>query len=570
MTKTKKANAAPKKVKKTEGKSSKKSKKSKVKASGLSEERVVESDSKEEVPIAEVLQAELTTLDCSRDEDAIDSQAKLSGVGDERVLGSCSEREPPDAEHQQAESAALSTPRDVAPEDPLDPPAYGSSEAVNMAYVNNVVLKDLLIELFLYEEENSEEEDQAKSLDDVAENEIEQRPDVEAEARPSNDDEERVFQEDIKAKVQEKKDVEEPAWGKRDTEVKKQEEDEASQFSAKEDAHIGRRQDGKDEEEAQWTVVNLIQRLNISLDWIDATIAIGAGTREVLEQIALKLHRVQPERFSQYANQAAMIKQRGASLFDRCNAVRDYPKMRIPPLKHPYWGEDNLMHGLALRHQKGSRGLMSYCYNPAYVNQRRSANTFGHNGITPGTWYPFILCASWDAAHGATQAGVHFSAVGVYSVLISLNRNDVFKNGDIKYSVTDTVVLNSEGKKIRSTAPNENTSASQIARLERSAGAIRASWANGTPIRVLRKPGKGDDSLRAGVRYDGLYKVIEVWEKAEPGANVGEKVWARLARVPEDGGGEPDYAQCSLEKCKKRGGTGEEQEDRLAKCKERF
>lgn len=73
---------------------------------------------------------------------------------------------------------------------------------------------------------------------------------------------------------------------------------------------------GKDEEvmdlemtePISWTPGDLFDLLTISLDWLDATIFVGAETKEVVEQIALKLKQIQPRVYGQYADQAAAIK----------------------------------------------------------------------------------------------------------------------------------------------------------------------------------------------------------------------------------------------------------------------
>lgn len=94
----------------------------------------------------------------------------------------------------------------------------------------------------------------------------------------------------------------------------------------------------------------------------------------------------------------------------------------------------------------------------------------------------------------------------------------------VKYSVAETLVSLQNGQMARSTAPTKAITTGQVTRLENSDKAMKKSCSYGTPVRVLRKPFRDDDSLMAGVRYDGLYKVTRVWKKAETDGC--EKVWA--------------------------------------------
>ena len=328
-----------------------------------------------------------------------------------------------------------------------------------------------------------------------------------------------------------------------------------------------------------WTSGDLLEHLQVFIDWIE-TLVIDAGTKEVVERIALKIQQIQPWKHGQYVKQAAEIKSHGPSLLQRCNDVAD--SSISPPEDHPYWGIGKLMHGLALR--KGQDRV----YDPKYLHEKRNASVFGHNSATPGRWFPYVICATWNGVHGITQAGVHFSGDGVLSVLVSQDRNQIMEDGVLKYSVAETVVdwqnnyakkNNAElslllkecglpysgtkpnlvkrleeydarvGKKARSTDPTEDLTTPKLAILRNQEKAARKSCLNKTPVRVVRGVGGGDDTLLTGYRYDGLYKVTKVQKEDEPGIGRGKKVWAYLQRLAEKDEGHPHF-QRSLKECR--------------------
>lgn len=62
--------------------------------------------------------------------------------------------------------------------------------------------------------------------------------------------------------------------------------------------------------------------------------------------------------------------------------------------------------------------IKSRIIDPDYP--RISAKVLGHNGLAPGDWFPFQLCAMRDGAHGESQAGISGSVIdGAWSIVVS-------------------------------------------------------------------------------------------------------------------------------------------------------
>lgn len=64
------------------------------------------------------------------------------------------------------------------------------------------------------------------------------------------------------------------------------------------------------------------------------------------------------------------------------------------------------------------KGSKTYILNPRY--EKRQAKVPGHNGLTPGDWYPLQRCALAKGAHGQSMAGISGSAdYGAYSIVVA-------------------------------------------------------------------------------------------------------------------------------------------------------
>ncbi|KAK5162899.1 uncharacterized protein LTR77_011060 [Saxophila tyrrhenica] len=173
-----------------------------------------------------------------------------------------------------------------------------------------------------------------------------------------------------------------------------------------------------------------------------------------------------------------------------------YTTSHLPPPQDPLWGLNGIMHGIAIR--TGADGRRSNFTDPRYKREKREAKVFGHNGLENGAWYPFRLNAIFHGAHGASQAGISGDLqTGAYSIVVS----NLYHEFD--EDLGNTIVYCGAGG-------NDNIDPNRAAK-STGTEALRASRQNGQSVRVLRTAsGRSAWAPRAGLRYDGLYRVVSV------------------------------------------------------------
>lgn len=98
------------------------------------------------------------------------------------------------------------------------------------------------------------------------------------------------------------------------------------------------------------------------------------------------------------------------------NAPTQQAAVKLPPISDPIWGIQGIMHGVAPKFGKNK----TFVLDRRYLEEKRSASVFGHNGLEPGAWFPNQLVALFHGAHGARIGGIHGkNGVGAYSVVVS-------------------------------------------------------------------------------------------------------------------------------------------------------
>lgn len=197
-------------------------------------------------------------------------------------------------------------------------------------------------------------------------------------------------------------------------------------------------------------------------------------------------------------------------------------QIQLPPISHPIWGREGIMHGVALRTKKKK----TPCLDPRYLCEKGNPKTFGHNGHRPGTWWAYMMAALFHGAHGSPQAGITGRAkFGAYSVVVSANSVYRDLNED-----EGTWLWYSADKSTKNTNPLRVEISSETRSLEE-------SLSNGKPVRVLRKAGNTSDARRnriypaVGIRYDGLYKVVD--QKTDNNKYGGAIKKFKLVRLPD-------------------------------------
>ncbi|KAJ4366089.1 hypothetical protein N0V85_009222 [Neurospora sp. IMI 360204] len=198
--------------------------------------------------------------------------------------------------------------------------------------------------------------------------------------------------------------------------------------------------------------------------------------------------------------------------------------IQLPPVPHPIWGLEGIMHGVARKTTKTGRVVP--CLDTRYRNEKRDAKVFGHNNHKPGAWWPYQMTALFHGAHGSPQHGITGHAkLGAYSVVVSATSVYRDLNED-----KGTELWYSADKSTENTNPVKAETSPATRSLE-------MSLKNGKPVRVLRKAGNTSDARRnpiyptVGIRYDGLYKVVA--QGFDTNKNNGVYKKFKLERLPD-------------------------------------
>ncbi|KAI8627928.1 hypothetical protein F5Y19DRAFT_465543 [Xylariaceae sp. FL1651] len=172
-------------------------------------------------------------------------------------------------------------------------------------------------------------------------------------------------------------------------------------------------------------------------------------------------------------------------------------EITVPGANDPIFGVGGIMYGIMIDTSKKRR---DYRFKPGV--QRKSAKTYGHNGIALGTWFPFQINALFWGAHGARMGGIAGSVqTGAYSVVVAGTYEDLDTDyGDVLY--------------YSGSNSHDNKDPTRAAESSQGTKSLHASIATGNPVRVLRSG--GSPNVRnangflpsCGLRYDGLYRVV--------------------------------------------------------------
>lgn len=176
-------------------------------------------------------------------------------------------------------------------------------------------------------------------------------------------------------------------------------------------------------------------------------------------------------------------------------AVPVSASFRLPPRTHPIFGDRGPMRGVAytIKRRKG------YILNPVYKHLKKSPSSFGHNGLQVGDWWPLQVAALFNGAHGSFKGGIsgHVQQ-GAHSIVTSGFYEELDQdNGEVLYYSGSGSHDHTDPERPKDT---------------QATGLLHKSLANGHPVRVLRSSSSGGGSWcpSVGIRYDGLYRVVDV------------------------------------------------------------
>lgn len=176
-------------------------------------------------------------------------------------------------------------------------------------------------------------------------------------------------------------------------------------------------------------------------------------------------------------------------------AVKDVKEIVHFEEDHPVFGNSGVMRGINIRLNK-TRKITSYFLDKS--QKRKRADVIGHNGLTVGDCWPYMICLVRDGVHGSPQGGIYGTEVsGAYSVVAL---------GNSAYGEMDkdsgSILFYSGSGSLENTDPDH-------AKETQGTKALQTSALKKQAVRVIR--GKNKDrkaSPKAGFRYDGLYKVV--------------------------------------------------------------
>jgi hypothetical protein len=159
------------------------------------------------------------------------------------------------------------------------------------------------------------------------------------------------------------------------------------------------------------------------------------------------------------------------------------------------------MHGLYIKPAILNRRGRAYDFDPRYKAYKRDAKVHGHNGLVPGAWWPRQIVALYHGAHGSAYKGIFGNPTdGAYSIVIS-GQSKTYH--DLDRDSGDTVIYSAD----MPTGGNGDNSVAAAQSAD--TRALRTSIRTGRPVRVLRSAGKDKEwAPAAGIRYDGLYRVV--------------------------------------------------------------
>lgn len=196
----------------------------------------------------------------------------------------------------------------------------------------------------------------------------------------------------------------------------------------------------------------------------------------------------------------------------------------LPPVSHPIWGLQGIMHGVARKTTKTGRVVP--VLDPRYLSEKCNAKAFGHNGHKPGAWWAYMMAALFHGVHGSPQHGITGHAkFGAYSIVVSANSVYRDLNED-----KGTELWYSADKSTENANPTRIETSPETRSLE-------MSLENGKPVRVLRKAGNTSDARHSpiyptvGIRYDGLYKVVD--QEIDTNKHGGAFKKFQLVRLPD-------------------------------------
>jgi hypothetical protein len=189
-----------------------------------------------------------------------------------------------------------------------------------------------------------------------------------------------------------------------------------------------------------------------------------------------------------------------------------------PPADHPIYGIDGIMHGAIMVTDKKK---IHYELDHRYSDEQRDFKVYGHNGLSPGDWFPRAILARFKGAHAGRVRGICGDPErGAYAISVSGQYEEDLDEGEDLYYSGEGAEKNNDPHEFSRRATNAS---------------LVASWETGRPVRVLRSSSKDERERHyappCGIRYDGLYRVIAVQMRHNAKGGLYQRF--KLRRLPD-------------------------------------
>ncbi|CAK1357169.1 hypothetical protein CB0940_11687 [Cercospora beticola] len=186
--------------------------------------------------------------------------------------------------------------------------------------------------------------------------------------------------------------------------------------------------------------------------------------------------------------------------------------------------DDNLLHGI-ITSQKGKHAEDDRSADQVDKTCQVSSKYIGNGKLVNGQWWPTLLCALRDGAHGDSQSGISGETnVAAYSCFMSGGKNHIYEDKDMG----DVVEYCGQDSDI----PGQ---------VSRGTSLLQRNVSEKVPVRFIRSYKVNSKYAPSkGFRYDGLYDVVSSELLDESKGRYRFKLVRRPGQGPIRGGNGPE------------------------------
>ncbi|PPJ54801.1 hypothetical protein CBER1_04054 [Cercospora berteroae] len=186
--------------------------------------------------------------------------------------------------------------------------------------------------------------------------------------------------------------------------------------------------------------------------------------------------------------------------------------------------DDNLLHGI-ITSQKGKHAEDDRSADQVDKTCQVSSKYIGNGKLVNGQWWPTLLCALRDGAHGDSQSGISGETnVAAYSCFMSGGKNHIYDDKDM-------------GDVVEYCGQDSDTPG----QVSRGTSLLQKNLSEKVPVRFIRSYKVNSKYAPSkGFRYDGLYDVVSSELLDESKGRYRFKLVRRPGQGPIRGGDGPE------------------------------